>query len=222
MKKSMQCGFDSMETRLNEKFKSYADVTAKNITKKSSESNKMISSIEKNLSSVKENIEKKLVQDNEMIAKQRKINNVIIFNIPEAGTGDKKEDIKQDLQNFRKIIEQKVTIVKEDITAFYRIPTERINENARPIIVTLSTNEKKTKLLRLKNLKFMDENNLVHNVYIKHDRTKKEQQEYKKLIAICKNKRAANPEKNFIVRNGGVIEVEPQTPFRLNPQMFWG
>ena len=130
-----------MENRLNAQFKSYADVTATNITEKSAESHKIISSIEKNLSNVKENIEKKIDQDKEIIIKKRKVNNVIMFNILEADTGNREEDLKEDLQKFRKITNEKRTLVKEDIKAFFRIPAERKNSNPRPIIVTLSNNE---------------------------------------------------------------------------------
>ena len=72
IKTTIQNGFEFLENRVNEKVESYASVVSNNI-KSSSENNKLISSIEKSLSCVKENMETKKVNDQETLEKQRKL-----------------------------------------------------------------------------------------------------------------------------------------------------
>ena len=211
---------DNLENRFNTKVQTYADAVNTNL-EKYTENNKIIHEIEKNLTSVRENIETKIDQDEETKAKKRKEKNVILFNIPEEKTDDDAEDFKQDLSKIRSLFENRVIIEKEDVKAVFRIGTYQADSaNPRPILMKLKSIEKKNELLKLRNLNFIDKNKLVHKIYINLYRTKKEQEQHKKLIELLKTKRADNPGKSFTIRNNNVIELT--TPFRMDPQKFWG
>ena len=211
---------ENLETRFNKKVETYADAVNSNI-EKNTENNKVIHEIEKNLCSVRENIETKIDQDEETKAKKRKENNVIIFNIPENKTDDNAEDFKQDLIKLKKVFENRVVLEKQDIKAVFRIGTYKSNPTKpRPILMKLSSIDKKEELLKIRNLKFIDDDKQIHKVYVNVDRTKKEQEQYKQLVELLKIKRAENPGKTFGIRGNNVIELS--SPFRFDPQKFWG
>ena len=163
-------------------------------------------------------METKKINDQETVEKQRKVNNVIIFNLPEAKTGDNDKDFKEDIAKLKSVFENKIVLQKEDVKAVFRIGVNTGNK-PRPIIMKLSTNEKKLELIKLKDIKFKDEDQIVHNIYANPDRTKKEQELHKKLVAELKEKRASG-NKNYAIRNGKVVQFD--TPFRRDPQQLWG
>ena len=211
---------NDLENRFNKKVETYADVVNSNM-KKNSENNKIIHKIEKNLTSVKENIKTKIDKDEENNARKRKQNNVIVFNVPESTSGDSSNDYKLDITKVKSVLKNKIVLEKDDIRGFDRIgPYQKDSLKPRPIVMKLSTVDKKDELIKLRNLVFVDDENLAHRVYINIDRTKKEQEQYKELVTILKRKRVEDPSKNFVIRNNQVVEYV--MPFRLDPQKFWG
>ena len=240
IKTTITNGFEFLENRVNKKVDSYAAVASN----KNCESNKIISSIEKNLNAVKdnidtvkdnidtvkENIDTKIDTKEEELAKKRKKNNVIIFNIPETKSGDDETDYKEDLMKIQTILSNKVSIQKEDVKAVFRIGNSS-EDKTRPIIMKMGTYGKKLELLKLRNLTYTisnrsdktdtngnddindgnndiddeDSNETVFKIYLNHDLTKKEQAEHKRL----------RDERNK-------TNEDKKKPFRKDPQKYWG
>ena len=76
-------------------------------------------------------------------AKQR---NLIIYGIPEKST-DSKEQMKEDFNTIREFYENRVPIEAKDITELIRLGSKE-NGKTRPIKITLTSPEKRLKLLR--------------------------------------------------------------------------
>ena len=98
----------------------------------------------------------------------------------------------------------------------------------------LATVEKKTEILKLRNLFFKEQENNQENspdneinsenkkqkavqIFINPDRTFNERMEYKSLRDI-KKAREAEGEENLVIRNGKIIKNQP---FRFDPQSDW-
>ena len=127
------------------------------------------------------------------------------------------DQYKDDVTKFQNILSNKVPIRKDDVKAFFRIGKERNSSKPRPIVIKLSNEDIRLKLLKLRNLQYNDDSQ-DHNIYINPDRTKKEQEIYRKLLSELKERRSKG-EENIAIRNGKIIEV---LPFRRNPQLYWG
>lgn len=220
-------GFDKLEktivktqeneqNELNEKFKSYANAVSNHI-EQNLEKNKTISSINNNLKSVKDNIETNIVQQDEERAKKQKINNIILFNIPESSTGDEGTDYENDIIKLKNIFKDKIQLQKEDFKKIYRKETRNKSSRPRPIIIQFTTTEKRNESLRIRNLAYTDPSKEKHFIFIHPDRTKQEQDEHKVLVNKLKERKKEDPD--LIIRNGKIVK---KTPFRSNPQSLWG
>ena len=71
----------------------------------------------------------------------------------------------------------------------------------------LKTQEKRTELLHLKNLMLKHEGGEIR-VYLAPDRTLKQQQEHKKLVAELKERRSRG-EEGLVIRNSKIVSFHP-------------
>ena len=239
-KKSYAQDKDELKREIREQKKSYAQVTKKSLDNETKRVNQMssisknlkivsssiatsietsnaITNINKSLKSVKAKIDKKAEHESEKLSHELRALNICVFNIPESDADSLEEQYKEDVKKFKEVISSHVTLEKEDVKAFFRIGRERQPTKARPILLKLSNEDARLKLLKLRNLKFNDDTG-EYDIYINPDRTKKEQDEHRKLLAELRERRS-NGEENIIIKNGKIIQV---LPFRQNPQSYWG
>ena len=87
----------------------------------------------------------------------------------------------------------------------------------RPIIVKFANLETRRKVLALRNLNYKNSGEL-QNIYITTDKTKKEQEEHRKLVIELKQRKQKG-EDNIVIKNGRIVKM---LPFRANPQSYWG
>ena len=225
--KGIANGFDKLEKSITqnqasshkdikEKINSYASVVNKNIDK-NLKNNDAITYISENLQSMKDNMETKKAEQDEEKAKKHKTNNVILFNMPEANTGNPDLDAQEDVRKLKQIFIEKIHLKKEDFKKIYRRETLNKGTRPRPIIIQFTQSEKKKEILRLRNLMYVDEQNNIHKIYIQPDRTKREQAEHKLLVLQLKESRKEDP--NLVIRNGKIMK---SMPFRSDPQSIWG
>ena len=204
---------------LNEKVQTFADVLNKN-TKKTSETNNAITSINKNLNCVKTNIESKIEEEGEEKAKSIKVNNICIFNVPESNSDDADTRDRKDVVKLKKLFQDKLQLKQEDIKFIKRVSVNRKNsdnDRPRPIIMKFSKIEKRNEALKL-GMQKLEDAGQEHNIFIHPDRTKREQEKHKLLVKELFELRDQGKKVKII--NNKIIEVE--LPFRRNPQLFWG
>ena len=162
---------------------------------------------------MKTNIINKLETETEENAKKRKANNICIFNVPESNNENHENRFQEDVKKVKEILNEHVKLKKEDVISLYRIGYAKNSSKPRPIVLKLSNLELKLTILKLRNLKWQD-----NNIYINPDRTKKEQEEHRKLLSEL-HARKAKGEENIMIRNGKIVA---RIPFRPDSQMFWG
>ena len=149
-------------------------------------------------------------QREEEILIEKKKNNLIVFGMPEAQTGDKKEEMLDDYRKLKKAYEGRVELETTDITHITRLGVR--GQRARPILITLVDQSKRKDLLT-KNyqLKLM-ENNQSTPVYVSLDLTKKQRAADKILREELKERKKTDS--NLTIRNNKIVPK----PFRQGAQ----
>ena len=228
MEISLTNKLENQEKAVQEKINSYANTVSKNIdeneiTKKeiSSISNKnyeAISSINKNF----ETLKIKINQEQENKARMARENNICIFNVPESTDADQEKAKREDVRKLHTILDDKIKLIKDDIKQVYR-KNIRDKNKPRPIIITLTSKEKRTELLKLRNLKYEEvvesdeevgETNddadkaqdLIKTtmIFISKDRTQLQQEQHRKLVEELKERRGKG--EDVTIRNDKIIK----------------
>lgn len=209
---------NTQKETLTQKFKSYAETVASKIDKTVETNNTITTTLNKDLKSLRTNIETKIVSEKEQIVKESKMLNLCIFNIPES-SGDDSEAYKLDINKLKSILSERINLKKEDVKAAFRVGKIADKSKARPFIIKFTSAEKRKEVLKLKNVYYLNEETREKTrVYISPDRTIKEQIEHKKLVNELKLRRS-NGESNIGIRNAKIVQI---LSFRQNPQLFWG
>ena len=128
-------------------------------------------------------------------------NNLVISGIPEDGDND-------DMESVKNIIREELDIEAE-ITTVERCGKKRPDSTTpRPIKIMMSNPLNRRKILsKAKNLRDSDDEQIKTNVYIRPDQTRKQQEQAKNLRDQRRELLAANPGKNYVIRNNSVIEI---------------
>ena len=139
---------------------SWSSVVSKNI-KKTIENNQVITAINKNLKSVKTNIDNNKEKEDESKARKGKECNVCIFNIPEDYGECEETNYKNDILKLKQIFEGKVVIKPEDTKTAYRIGVKKEDTTKpRPFILKFNSLTKRKEVLALRNLFFFSQNSI--------------------------------------------------------------
>ena len=209
---------ESKDVNLQQKISSYADVITNNIAETTA-TKKVITSIESNFKALQTNMENKKVEDEESKLRKIKEMNICIFQLPESKNKDPQDSYKEDIQKLKKVFENHATIKSENIKAVFRIGKVSNTSKPRPIIMKFTNCDQRAEILKLRNLYYIDEElGTKTRIFTAPDRTPKEQEVHKGLVAELKQRRS-NGEENLVIRNGKVITIQP---FQRNPQLLWG
>ena len=107
--------------------------------------------------------------------RDKRLNNVIVFNLPESNSQLKSNRLKHDRESVLELCtEVNKDCVDTDITELRRLG-EANNDKIRPVLITLSVNEKKHGLLR--KFSHLKESKIFKNVKIDHEKNKQEREE---------------------------------------------
>ena len=227
VEKSLTSKISLQESNMQKNIKSYAETVSQNFDESAKTNKKM----EKHFKELKSGIETKLEQENQQKQRIAKENNICIFNVPESNKTDRKEAFGEDISKLHSILDENIFLKKEDLKAIYRVGIKH-NDRPRPIVMKLTTNEKKIDLLKLRGLVYRatDQQEHVTNnedttdeeaqpirIFISPDRTRTEQENHRRLVSTLKE-RIAKGEKNLYIRNGKILQYQP---FRGDAQLCW-
>jgi hypothetical protein len=192
-------------SNVEEKLETYAEKVTKNI-KESNSQLQAINEINQNVEGLKTDLKTKFDHDEENKLEQRlvasKQMNICIFKLPEANLSDDKKDLIDDVKKLKEIFQNKVSLEKNDVKEIYRIG-RKDKSNSRPVIIKLTSVEKKFELLKQTELYYGKE-----RIFIAPDRTRKQQTDHKKLVAELK-KRRLDGEDGLMIRNGKISKSQP-------------
>ena len=197
---------------VNEKM-SYANIVSSNLATDTNETKKVIDNMKNSMEDLQQNISSKLEEENKEKRRQRKKNNVCVINIPEPNVRSTASPEDQDIIKIKAALENKIIIKQNDLLDMYRIGKKDTNsKHPRPIIIKFNNNEKRNQILTLRNLNYETNDSTSVNVYIAPDRTKKQQEEYKKQLKLRQERQ--NNKQDSSTNNA--------PPFRKRPQINWG
>ena len=229
---------DSMT--LNKKIDScltYAKVTSKglpinektmtsiseDVQKLKAQNDQVMTSISKDFQEWKTNFKSKQAEEKEAQARESKMNNVCFFNIPESKSNDPVQEAKDDSIKLQLILKNKIDLKKTDIKGLFRAGIKQ-TQKTRPIILQLCTVEKKLNLMKLRNLMYETNENtgaaVKFPIYVSPDRTKKQQEENRKLVQELKQKKVEDNENKYIIDHK-LKKVVRFVPFRPRSQFYW-
>lgn len=194
---------------------SYANVVTQNLSKQS-EAEEVMVKLTKNVESLTNNVVSERTEKSEAHFKKVKKDNIVVFKMPEADESSPIDAYKTDFSNILKVIDPNNQFDKEDIVDLYRIPC---NQTPRPICIKFKSNELKYQVLKMQDLKIVV-NGTEHRIFTAPDRTKKEQEQHRKLVSE-RNERRKKGESNLIIRGGKIVEGDNR-PFRFKPHEYWG
>ena len=140
----------------------------------------------------------------EMADRERRKNNVVIYNLKEGGNHEADKDSVSVLLNS-------ILDCQLNVTKLFRLGSK--SHKDRPLLIGFECEEFKTKVLAA--APKLRSSTQFPNVYISHDRTKSEQQHHKALVVELLQRRNRG-EQNLVIRNGKIITRRPKPPSSSN------
>ena len=140
----------------------------------------------------------------EMADRERRKNNVVIYNLKEGGNHEADKDSVSVLLNS-------ILDCQLNVTKLFRLGPK--SHKDRPLLIGFECEEFKTKVLAA--APKLRSSTQFPNVYISHDRTKSEQQQHKALVVELLQRRNRG-EQNLVIRNGKIITRRPKPPSSSN------
>ena len=211
--KNFESKVNSQSNFIKEQIYTYKDILEANKTK-SDLTEKAITSINKGIQKLKIKIGDE--DEAEKKKMEQKADNIVIFDIPES-TNPNVEVAKRDDEIKLKKVIGPMCSMKNNHIAYILRKGEKKDNKCRPIIMKLSDPDKRTELLNLRNLKYV-EDNVITKIFISPDRTKKQQDENKELVKKLKERRQ-NGENNIFIKNGKIVEYRPK--LLINKNVDW-
>ena len=163
---------------------------------------------------ISEEFEEKKKLDDESKLREKKKNNLIVFNMPELeDASDNEELMRNDFDKIKQIYEGRAKLRERDLVNITRLGNKN-QDKIRPILLVFKDEDVRTKILRNnRDLKYM-ENNVSSSIYVHIDRTPKQRQT-EKVLREELNRRKNSGEKNIVIRNEQIV------PFRAAAQKPW-
>ena len=160
---------------------------------------------------------------------KKRLNNLILFNLQESIVDllelDFPEDqMKEDCLNFKELISNKIMLEPDAVLDIYCLGRKN-DDTLRPLSVKLRSEKLKWDIIKSsKNFKYL-KNGMSDPIYVTWDKTVKERQELKKLIAKLKS-RKNNGEQNLVICGNKIIAKSLQSdrsyhPFPSKALDFW-
>ena len=143
---------------------------------------------------------------NEERLKEKKKNNLMIYNIPEGEFEDSMERMIDDFNKLKKTYEDKgIALTEKDLLQINRIGVKK-DDHIRPIVVTIAKPEKRMELLtKNQNLKLKHDHEVL-NIYVSIDKTPKQREADKKLRDQLTLRRDGGDE-NIGIRNNKIVTL---------------
>ncbi len=184
---------------------------------------KAIMSFSRDFNEFKTNFTSKQAEEKELHERELRSNNVCIFNVPESKSSDPETEAKDDSIKLQSIFKNKINLDKTDIKGIFRAGSKH-NNKTRPIIIKLNSYQKKLQIVKLRNLQFETKDDsgteATIPIFACPDRTKKQQEENRKLVQELKQKQNEDKDNKYIIDHK-LKKVVRFVPFRPKSQFYW-
>lgn len=205
-------------TKVSESITTYASAVSQSLMKQV-ETAEVVVELKKDVQSLSSSVVNDKLEQSEIKMREQKQKNIIMFKLPESKSTQSTEAYKEDFVHSMKIIDPENKLESSDIVDLYRIGTKE-NAYDRPVVIRFNSRERRNEILSLRNLSHKGKDSKITQVFLAPDRTKKEREAHKELVAELKRKRNSEENgANLIIRNGKIVQRQP---FRYKPQRIWG
>ena len=205
----------AQNNKCNDTFASYASKLAQTLTN-NTETYTHIQQINEKVAGLTSDIKAQAENDEEKRRILSKQMNVCIFNIPESTSSDSEISLKDDIENIKSALDSKNVYIRDDCKGIKRIGIKK-NDKVRPIVMKLSSNNKRLELLKLRDIKLRINEEEELSIFIAPDRTPK-QQATRKILRAALKLRTENGEKDLVIRNDKIVSAYQ---FQSIPQNYW-
>ena len=155
--------------------------------------------------------------------KEEKKNNMILFGLEEGSHKEEDKNTDEDVGKVKEVfntVNPEASLIDLDKSKIKRIGSRRVAEVGkptpppRPVKIVFDTQEKKMDILR--NAKKLKDSEKFKGIGLSHDKTKKEQEDYRKLKLklVEKNKESGSGNDYQIFRGNIVLKTEVQNILR--------
>ena len=138
----------------------------------------------------------------EYVEREKRKNNLVVFNIPESNQIDIKARSKNDISVFNEIVETVLKVQEVQVTKAIRLGKKN-SEKPRPLLLSFA--QETTKREILSNARILRRSTKWSNVFISPDLTLKERQANREIRAEMKRRRE-NGEQNLIIKRGKIVQ----------------
>ena len=137
-------------------------------------------------------------QENDLI--ESKKSNLIHFNIPESDCENAGDRMKEDFALVNAAYDD-LELRPTNVYTLFRVG-KKMNVRPRPLILEFNSVEKKKEVLSDSGKLKLKHNNVSRDVFVSIDRTPKQREEHRKLVDELKQKKSADSNDNYVIRNG--------------------
>ena len=141
-------------------------------------------------------------QENDLI--ESKKSNLIYFNIPESDCENAADRMKEDFALVNATYDD-LELRPTDVYTLFRVG-KKMNDRPRPLILKFISVEKKKEVLSGSGKLKLKHNNVSRDVFVSIDRTPKQREEHRKLVDELKQKKSADSNDNYVIRNGRIVK----------------
>ena len=218
LKNNFERSLDNIELKINGKETEVKDIVENKIKTIKDDFNENNKSNEEQLRRV-QTLEEKITLQNELVEKERRAKNLILYNIPESEEEKPEERVKDDCQKIKEILARNQIILDptkiENIFRLGKKENLKNKENARPLLLKFDSQDYRKQVMQFcKDLYYLKDN-LKISVYYSQDLTVKERKERKPLVEELKQRKKAG-EKNIAIRGKEIVTIVQ--PFRREAQ----
>lgn len=220
LQKNFEQRFESIETKLSQKeckVNENVENKIKIIEQNFNENNKSSEENQKRVNTLEERIN----LQNENSDKERRIKNIILYNIPESSSEMVNERIADDCKNLKDIFERKnLKLDTDKIDNIFRLGKKKITEpeeeiSPRPLLIKFNSLEYKKEVYKFCKFLYLIKDNVKITISYSHDLTINERKKRKELVEEVKLKNEENNGK-FGIRGGKIVQF--LKPFRNEAQ----
>ena len=217
LKSTVEGRLDSIELKLNKNESEVNNIVEDKIKSTITNNSKYN---DENLKRVK-SLEKKILLQNEVTEKEKRLKNIVLFNIPESLSELPKERIAEDCNKLRDIFAKNNLVLNTDkIENIFRLGKRDLsNVKPRPVLLKFNTVEYKKEVIRF--CKYMNyiKDNLKIPIYYSDDLTLQERNERKALLQELKRRKDENNEKDLGIRGGKIVKILKPFPREAQPSL---
>ena len=199
----VEAGKSRLEVKVDNLMQMFTTLTARLLEVEQNRTDKVKEIDEK----IEEKVEKKVneVFEETREREKRKLN-VVLVNISESDEETAEARKQDDLEKVAKIVSKVTDVTKADFSDPVRLGARQIGQNSRPRILRVTVKSEEVKKRVMTNASKLNEGvaEPKKRVYINHDRTVREREDFRKLREELERRKREEPD--LVIKGGKIVK----------------